>query len=287
MFQQTNQRNDQYSADHKDNALRFLKRIVDEIKRQLPADFVLGVKVNSADYVDSQSTEDAVLGEQRITEHILSIAQWDAFDFIEISGGDYETPSMSYIISTLYMPITYISGFMAKSRRQAFFSHFSHHIMEVLDSLPSDTQRPRILLTGGLRSPSILCNALSSRHADLLGIGRASLLRPDLPVYLQELCDTSNIIDDPTIWDSPFEREPELGAQGISGWLWNRFPRMPLISAGVQMAWYGHVMRRLGGANASSTGVRLPAPDYKLGAFTAVIKFWLWTLKKRNVAEDS
>lgn len=163
---------------------------------------------------------------------------------------------------------------MAKSQRQAFFSHFSHHIMEVLDSLPSGTIRPRIVLTGGLRSPSNLCNVLSSRHADLLGIGRASLLRPDLPLYLQELCDTSNIIDDPTIWDSPFEKEPELG----TNWLWDRFPRIPLIGAGAQMAWYTDIMRRLGRANASLTDVQFLPPDYKLGAFTAVVRFWLWTL---------
>ncbi len=210
------------------------------------------------------------------------MAQWGTFDFIEISGGDYETPSRSYSIDTLCILMSLIADFMANSRRQAFFSYFSHHIMKVLDLLPPDTQAPRVLLTGGLRSPSNLCNVLSSRHADLLGIGRASLLRPDLPLYLQELCDTSNLIDDPTVYDSPFEREPELGTQGASGWLWNRFPRIPLIGAGVQMAWYSNMMRRLGRANASLTDVQLLAPDYKLGPFGAVVKFWFWTLQKRE-----
>ena len=210
------------------------------------------------------------------------MAQWGAFDFIEISGGDYETPSGLYTIDTLCILMPLIADYMAKSRRQAFFSYFSHHIMKVLDSLPSDTKVPRVLLTGGLRSPSNLCSVLSSRHADLLGIGRASLLRPDLPLYLQQLCDTSNLVDDPTVYDSPFEREPELGIQGASGWLWSRFPRIPLIGAGVQTAWYTTMMRRLGRANASLADVQLLAPDYQLGPFRAMVKFWFWALQNRE-----
>ncbi|KAK2461269.1 hypothetical protein APHAL10511_006796 [Amanita phalloides] len=261
----TNQRDDQYSAD-KDNALRLIRRIVDEIKRTLPNDFVIGIKVNSADYVNSQATEDDVLSEMRITEHILSIAKWGTIDFIEISGGDYETPD-----------------FMAKSRRQAFFSQFSHHIVEVLDSL---VPRPLVVLTGGLRTPSLLCNVLSARHADLLGIGRGSLLRPDLPLYLQELMDTSKAIDDPTIWEATFEREPELGTKGISGWIWDKFPRVPLIGAGVQMTWYGVMMRRLGEANALLPAARVLTPDYKLGAFMSVMKMWFWSLGSRKYSVE-
>ncbi|KIL61071.1 hypothetical protein M378DRAFT_187647 [Amanita muscaria Koide BX008] len=267
----TNQRNDLYSAE-KENALRLLKRIVDGIKEAVPGDFVLGIKINSADYVNSQSSSDDVESEERrITEHIVSIAKWGHFDFIEISGGDYETPTFMETPN--------------KSRRQAFFSQFSQHIMQTLDSLPADTQKPLILLTGGLRTPSLLCSVLSCNHADLLGIGRGALLRPDLPLYLQKLCDTSKTIADPVIRDSPFEREPELGIRGFSGWVWSRFPRIPLIGAGVEMAWYGNMMRRLGSANASAADPRPLVPDYSLGAFHAVMKLWFWTLSSPRESE--
>ncbi|KAF8627358.1 hypothetical protein AX15_004425 [Amanita polypyramis BW_CC] len=264
----TNRRQDQYSAD-KDNALRLLKRIIDDVKAIVPDDFVLSVKINSADYVDSQSSDDAIQNnEKRITEHVLTMAKWGVFDFIEFSGGDYEEPNFMVTVD--------------KSRRQAFFSRFSHHIMGVLDSLPEDTQRPFIVLTGGLRTPSHLCTVLTSRHADLLGIGRGSLLRPDLPLYLEEIYNTSKIMNDDAVWDTPFEREPELETKGISGWIWDRFPKLPLIGAGVQMAWYGNMIRRLGSANESLVNVQPLVPDYTLGALGSVVKMWFWSLPARK-----
>jgi hypothetical protein len=58
----------------------------------VPSNFVLGIKINAADYVatpsdDKQghnsSSSDAL-------HHIRAIASWDLVDFIEVSGGDYE-----------------------------------------------------------------------------------------------------------------------------------------------------------------------------------------------------
>ena len=166
-----------------------------------------------------------------------------------------------------------------KSRRQAFFSHFSHHIMKTLDSIPADAPKPLIVLTGGLQTPSLLCDVLSSRHADLLGIGRGSLLRPDLPLYLQKLRHALRTVHDPVVWDSPFEREPDLENEGFYGWVRSKIPRISMIGAGVEMAWYCNMMRHLGTANAFATGVSRPlALDYDLGAIRAVILFWFWTL---------
>jgi 2,4-dienoyl-CoA reductase-like NADH-dependent reductase (Old Yellow Enzyme family) len=82
-----------YSADG-ENALRLLKRILDGIKEVVPDDFVLGIKINSADYFNSQmSSDEADNEEKRITEHITSTVKWGVLDFIEISGGNYESPS--------------------------------------------------------------------------------------------------------------------------------------------------------------------------------------------------
>ncbi|KAF8637868.1 hypothetical protein AX17_002494 [Amanita inopinata Kibby_2008] len=268
----TNHRQDTFSSDA-DNALRLLQRIVDEIREAVPKDFVLGVKINSADYVDSNTPEDDASSEERVTQHVLSIARWGKVDFIEISGGDYESPD-----------------FMAaggKSRRQAFFAHFSQHIVKSLDSSPSDSARPLITLTGGLRTPSLLCDVVSSGHADLLGIGRGSILRPDLPLYLRQVLETSKSIDDAEVWDSPFEREPDLEYPAFLrrrslSWLWRRLPRIPLIGAGVQMAWYGVQMRRLGASQAEALKL-----DYNLGSFRAVTKLWFWVSKEPVASHGS
>jgi 2,4-dienoyl-CoA reductase-like NADH-dependent reductase (Old Yellow Enzyme family) len=46
----------------------------------------LALKLNAADYVQGGMTEAQSL------EHLTEIAQWQLFDIIEVSGGDYENP---------------------------------------------------------------------------------------------------------------------------------------------------------------------------------------------------
>ena len=65
------------------------------IRKVLPRPFVLGIKLNSSDYVGSGSLYDARAEEEaknRALAHVVDIARWDMVDFIEISGGDYENP---------------------------------------------------------------------------------------------------------------------------------------------------------------------------------------------------
>jgi 2,4-dienoyl-CoA reductase-like NADH-dependent reductase (Old Yellow Enzyme family) len=92
------------------NELDFLRRIVTSIRKCVPIDFILGVKVNACDYLDRPSGAAGVMGgdrearggigcqktqESRALEHIRTMASWHMIDFIEISGGDYETPGMN------------------------------------------------------------------------------------------------------------------------------------------------------------------------------------------------
>lgn len=89
---QSNIRNDEYSVAP-ENVTRMLSEIVEAIRQVVPTTFIIGIKINSADYVISGSTEEASLdGERRVLDHIRTIASWGMVDFIEISGGDYEKP---------------------------------------------------------------------------------------------------------------------------------------------------------------------------------------------------
>jgi 2,4-dienoyl-CoA reductase-like NADH-dependent reductase (Old Yellow Enzyme family) len=112
LYIQTNRRVDAYSCSSS-NALNFLHRIVTSIREVVPDDFILGVKVNASDYVDA-STE--ALQAENISEaqnqtklefrkceqelealeHVRTMASWLCIDFIEVSGGDYETPGKIY-----------------------------------------------------------------------------------------------------------------------------------------------------------------------------------------------
>lgn len=164
----------------------------------------------------------------------------------------------------------------AASPRQVFFAQFAKKARECLKTdFPADV--PLILLTGGLRSPAHLHSALDAGHADLLGIGRGSILRPDIPTVLHErifnaaASGTSIALD-----DEPFAYEPDGDIQ-LPSWV----AQVPLVGAGVGMAWYNVRMRRIA---ASQLKRRVdckpyPAPPPTFGMLSgieAVVRMWVW-----------
>ena len=97
-FDQSNLRTDEYGA----HSLHLLYRIVYAIRSELPKNFVLGIKINSADYIDAASDEAAdIEGEQHAMEHIRTIASWGNVDFIEITGGTYDDPGTQNHLANL------------------------------------------------------------------------------------------------------------------------------------------------------------------------------------------
>jgi 2,4-dienoyl-CoA reductase-like NADH-dependent reductase (Old Yellow Enzyme family) len=79
----TNTRTDEYGKDGRGRA-RLLLEVVDAVRKKVPKDFIVGVKLNSSDYVQGGLTEeDALLNVQWLAEN-------GGVDFVEISGGNYE-----------------------------------------------------------------------------------------------------------------------------------------------------------------------------------------------------
>jgi len=262
----SNVRDDAYSAIHA--PLHLLQRIVTAIREVLPRPFVLGVKLSSSDYVGAgsvpnpQAEEEA---EDRAVAHVVDVASWDMIDFIEISGGDYENP-----------------GFLATGR-QAFYARFARKARSAIHSLTSLPQgrRPLVLLTGGMRSPTTFQEALSQGHADLIGVGRASVLAPDLPLRLSELHsrgrtgnpDPDGDSENNTHRDFPL-REPSLSyadtpliriAASVLRLL-GILPLPGLIGAGAATAWYAVTMKRI------SSGRTI---NYQMGLIHAILMLWL------------
>lgn len=100
---QSNTRSDEYSS-HPDNALRLLRRVVFAVREVVPKTFILGIKMNAADYVEPENKIASPLTtkeDDRVLDHVREIASWGAVDFIEISGGDYENPGTCLTYSTL------------------------------------------------------------------------------------------------------------------------------------------------------------------------------------------
>ena len=205
------------------------------------------------------------------------MANWHMIDFIEISGGDYETPGkfVNKICQPSYLIVSSLAEFMSlsKSPRQAFFSHFSRQAMEAVQptlDAASGACAPLILLTGGLRTPSHLETAITSRHAHLLGIGRGAITCPDLPDVLKRMEDgqTGDVY-------APFAPDPNLargpfGSDRIGDWVWTFMSQIQLIGAGASMAWYIVMIRRL--AQSHERKVQM---DYEMGATSAIFKMWI------------
>lgn len=164
--------------------------------------------------------------------------------------------------------------------RQAFFSRFSRLARATVQSLPAP--RPLVVLTGGLRSLDALTDVLDAQHADLAGIGRGSVLTPDLPNRLSEYLTFSRLIaSSPALiakeLSSIFPVQPVFtpttptNANPILLFITKVLtylgimPLPQLIGAGMGMAWYTVQMSRL---------TRQKGIDYKLGGWAAVAEMW-------------
>jgi hypothetical protein len=166
--------------------------------------------------------------------------------------------------------------FMATSR-QAFFSRFARKARHAIHTVISSSERPLVLLTGGMGSLATVEDALSQGHADLIGIGRGSVLAPKLPLLLKKLYShqetgTSNGEGRDDIAGTDFypslshSDTPVISAAASTLRFLGILPLPPLIGAGTDFAWYIVVMSRL------AKGNRI---DYKMGGIRAVLSMWL------------
>jgi len=219
-------------------------------------------------------------------EHVRTMASWQMIDFIEISGGDYESPGMFIesqfdgfqsfnCLTILFLAVEFVSPrALSKSPRQAFFAHFSHNAMRALTASSEAVLKsspPLILLTGGLRTLSHLETAITLRHTDLLGIGRVSVTCPDLPDVLRRMENGKGKKGGNA--HALFAPEPNLtlGSDWIGRLVWSFVPSIQLVGAGAGVAWYAVMIRRL----AEKGGEGSVQMDYNMGAVGAIFRMWI------------
>jgi 2,4-dienoyl-CoA reductase-like NADH-dependent reductase (Old Yellow Enzyme family) len=90
----------------------------------------------------------------------------EGIDFIEISGGSYESPTM--ITGTAQAEKS------STRKREAFFLHYA-------EALRKQTHIP-LAITGGFRSSEGMEHAINSGATDFVGLARPMILKPDLPL---------------------------------------------------------------------------------------------------------
>jgi len=147
---------------------RFVLAVYAEIRRQVGADFPVGIKLNSADFQRGGFTEE----ESMETIRALIDA---GIDLIEISGGTYEAPAMS---GAMHEPK---KG--STVAREAYFLEFAAKVR-------ANVQVP-LMVTGGFRTAAGMNEALRSGSLDVVGLARLLAIDPDAPAALLKGSDSN------------------------------------------------------------------------------------------------
>ena len=152
----TNKRQDQWGGSI-ENRMRFLLEIYQAVRAATSEQFIISVKLNSADFQRGGITEDEVIT-------VFKAIDEAGIDLIEISGGTYEAPAMA--------------GAKADKRkvstiaREAYFLDFAEKIRKEV--------KCHLMVTGGFRTVKGMNAALDSGACEFIGIARPLAVETDL-----------------------------------------------------------------------------------------------------------
>ncbi|MBF0259456.1 MAG: NADH:flavin oxidoreductase/NADH oxidase family protein [Desulfamplus sp.] len=166
-----NQRTDRWGGSL-ENRMRFVLEVYRAIRKTVSDDFPVGIKLNSADFMKSGFSQEESI-------EVVKMLQKEGIDLIEISGGTYESPSMT--------------GYKIKEstlKREAYFLEYAEQVKKEID-LP-------FVVTGGFRSGSAMLAALKSGATDMIGLARPLAVEPEFPNRLMENNAYASDLKDPT-----------------------------------------------------------------------------------------
>lgn len=229
----TNRRDDEYGGDPW-RRLKLLRRLVEETRAICPPPMCLSVKLNSADYMmDGGLSQEEGLGQ------VKWLVECGMVDFVEISGGNAEQASSKLHNSFNDKTMDKAPQRKESTRiREAFFTDFAEKIQQMGSKVP-------IQLSGGFRSRNGMADAIDSGITDLIGLGRASVLEPELP---------AQILLNKAI---PDEEAVAMSHQIKGQWLANMIP-IKVIGAGLGIQFFYYNMRLLGNGFASNPHISIP-----------------------------
>ncbi|MCW9731984.1 NADH:flavin oxidoreductase/NADH oxidase family protein [Avibacterium sp. 20-15] len=190
-----NRRDDEYGGSL-DNRMRFLVAIYQAIRAAVQPEFLVGVKLNSADFQKGGFDE---------SESVQVIAKLSelGIDFIEVSGGNYESPVM-------------LSSKPSSQKREAYFLDYAQKARTV-------SQVP-LIITGGFRSQSAMNDALTSGELDFVGVARPFALVPDLPNQIQ--AGTYQTVELKPVATGVAKIDEKMGSVLEMGWYMYQMARM-------------------------------------------------------------
>ncbi|KAF4991006.1 hypothetical protein FGRMN_8127 [Fusarium graminum] len=209
LSEKSNKRNDAYGGTPAARA-KIIVDVAKAIRAATPPTFCVGLKFNSADHQSPKELQECL-------EQISVIAEV-GLDFLEVSGGSYENPTM--------FTGTGEKKSASTAARESFFLEFAREMRAKLPNVP-------LMVTGGFRSRAGMEDALTEGACDLIGLGRPAIINPSLPVN--------------TILNKEVKTEDaNLYARRIqTPWILKRFgPKS--IGSGVEITWYRKQMQAIG-----------------------------------------
>lgn len=231
----TNRRDDEYGGTA-EKRLKFLQRLVTEVRDLCPPPFCVAVKLNSGDYMaEGGLSTDEALGQ------VKWLVTCGMVDFVEISGGNAENAT-----SKLHQSLDKRSIVKAPTKpmkestrvREAFFTDFAERVQALNSNVP-------VQLSGGFRSRIGMADAIESGVCQMIGLGRAAVLEPTLP---------RDIILNPEV---PDEASLAMPHQVRGLWFANLIPAK-VVGSGLPIEFFYWNMRRLGNGLATMPYASIP-----------------------------
>ena len=139
-----------------ENRSRIIMEIIKQVREKLGPEMIVGIKINSSDFQKGGLTE------EECTEVLKALDANPLLDFIELSGGSFESPKM--MESAVPMK-------ESTKLREGFFIEFAAKLTAVVTKIP-------IMITGGLRSLEGMQKALEV-GVSLIGVARPFCYDPD------------------------------------------------------------------------------------------------------------
>ena len=162
----TNQRTDQWGGSI-ENRMRFLLEIYREVRKQTGENFIVSVKLNSADFQRGGFTEEDAMA-------VFRAIDAEGIDLIEISGGTYEAPAMAGAKRKKSADEPEVK--QSTVAREAYFLEFAEKIRKEV--------KTALMVTGGFRSRQGMNDALQSEACDFIGMARPLAVETDAPDHL-------------------------------------------------------------------------------------------------------
>lgn len=156
LSQSTNQRTDKYGGSL-ENRIRLTLEIADAVRQRVSKSFILGIKINSVEFQEKGfSPEEA--------KDLCQALEKAQFDFIELSGGTYESLAFEHKRDST-------------KKRESFFIEFAEQIVKPLS-------KTKTYVTGGLKTVGAMVKTLDT--VDGVGLARPVCQEPHLPKDILE-----------------------------------------------------------------------------------------------------